>query len=134
MEECIFCKIVRGEIGANKIYEDDKFLVFLDAFPSVRGQTLVIPKKHVGYFIKMDEVGFCDLMSISKKISVALQKAFNPIKVGVVIEGLEVKHVHIKLYPLDEGGFSKILGERAGFSKEETEQIQKQIKKHLNNE
>ena len=45
-KDCIFCKIINGEIPSTKVYEDDEFLAFMDINPAVRGHTLVIPKYH----------------------------------------------------------------------------------------
>lgn len=59
MTDCLFCKIVAGEIPSYKIRENDEFEAILDAFPEVKGQTLVIPKKHYDSDIFLiDETGF----------------------------------------------------------------------------
>lgn len=100
MKECVFCKIVRGEIKSYKIYEDEEFLGFLDAFPAMNGQILIIPKKHVPYLFEMDDELYTKIMLVSKKVAKAIDKALKPVKTGLVIEGLEVEHVHVKLYPL----------------------------------
>lgn len=102
-DDCVFCKIVKGKIPSYKIYEDSDFFVFLDAFPSLEGQTLVVPKGHdVEYLFDMKDDDYCKLMKVVKKISIAVDKALKPIKTGIVVEGLEVDHVHVKLYPLME--------------------------------
>ena len=101
MEDCIFCKIGRGEIPSYKIYEDDEHIAFLDIFPTMKGQTLVIPKKHLGPSVfDIDDESYKKLLLVSKKIANALFKSMNPIKTGMIAEGLEVEHIHIKLYPL----------------------------------
>jgi len=94
---------VKGEIPSYKIYEDSDFFAFLDVFPSLEGQVLVVPKEHdVEYLFDMDDNDYCKLMKVVKKISIAIDKALKPIKTGIVVEGLEVDHVHVKLYPLME--------------------------------
>ena len=128
---CIFCEIAKGEVPACKIYEDKDVLVFLDAFPCVRGQALVIPKKHIGYFVDLDDKLYSKLMLIAKKVSKAIQKTFNPVKVGIVVEGLEVPHVHVKLYPLTKGGFGEIVRCKPKFSKEEMCETSEMIKRNL---
>ena len=55
MKECVFCKILNGEVSATKVYEDDKTFAFLDLDPVSRGHTLVIPKKHFETMDEMDE-------------------------------------------------------------------------------
>ena len=101
MDDCIFCKIVKGEIPSAKIYEDKEFLVILDAFPYVEGQTLVIPKKHIApYLFNTDDEFYSKIMLFSKKVARAIDKSLKPLKTGLIVEGLELDHVHIKLYPL----------------------------------
>lgn len=102
-DDCIFCKIVKGEVPCYKIFEDGNFFVFLDAFPSVEGQVLVIPKVHdYEYLFSMNSEDYCDLMNMVKRVSNAIDSSLFPIKTGMVVEGLEVGHVHVKLYPLME--------------------------------
>ena len=101
MENCIFCKIVKGEIPSEVIYEDKEFLVILDAFPILRGQILVLTKEHLSpYVFDLGDVIYFKLMSLAKKFAKILDKTFKPIRTGMIIEGLEVPHVHIKLLPL----------------------------------
>lgn len=130
-EDCIFCKIARKEIPTNIVYEDKNVIAFLDSFPCVKGQTLVIPKKHVGYFIDMPDEDFEKLMITAKKISKAIHKVTQPVKVGMIIEGLEVQHVHVKLYPLSKGGFGEIIKCNPKISDKEMKEIAEKIKKAL---
>ncbi|MCX6748962.1 MAG: HIT domain-containing protein [Candidatus Pacearchaeota archaeon] len=105
MEDCIFCKIVKGKILCNKIYEDKEFMVFLDTFPAVKGQTLVIPKEHYDYIIDSSEENYTKLMLLSKKIAQAIDKSLKPLRTGIMVEGLQVAHAHVKIYPLTRAGF-----------------------------
>lgn len=105
-EDCIFCKIVSGEIPCYKIYEDKDAIVFLDAFPFMKGQTLVIPKKHLApWLFELDDEIYSRLMLVAKKVAKALDKSLSPVKVGMMVEGLELDHVHIKLFPMGDEGF-----------------------------
>ena len=128
MGGCLFCKIVRGEIPAVKIWENKGFLVFLDAFPTMKGQVLVIPKKHEEYLFDLSEEGYCDLMLVVKKISFAMKKAFDARRIGMIVEGLEVPHVHVRLYPLIDSGFSF---DKKEFSEEEMKDFAEKIKSNL---
>ena len=101
MENCIFCKIVRGEIPSVKIWENKKFIAILDKFPNVNGMTLVIPKKHFdSYVFEMNDKDYQELMIASKKVAKLLDKKLNVMRTALVMEGLGVNHAHIKLYPI----------------------------------
>jgi len=101
MENCIFCKIVKGEIPCVKIWEDKDFLAILDVFPNTKGMTLVLTKKHFdSYAFDMHDKAYSELMLASKKVAKLLEKGLNVKRVAMVMEGLGVNHVHIKLYPL----------------------------------
>jgi len=101
MTDCIFCKIVKGEIPCEKIWEDENFMAMLDINPNVEGMTLILPKKHFdSYVFNMKDKDYCELMKASKKVSKILDKALNTKRTALVMEGLGVNHAHIKLYPL----------------------------------
>lgn len=100
MEECIFCKIVSGEIPATKIYEDENFLAFLDIHPQSPGHAQVIPKAHYRWVWDVENVG--EYFEVVKKIAKAQQKAFNTEWILSKIIGDEVTHAHIWVFPSDE--------------------------------
>ena len=96
----IFTKIIEGEIPAYKVAEDENYLAFLDIFPTAKGHTLVIPKKEVDYLYDLDNESYVGLHQFARKIALALKKAIPCKKVGVMVLGLEVPHVHIHLVPM----------------------------------
>lgn len=101
MNNCIFCKIMDGEIPAVKIWEDEKHIAILDVNPNTEGMTLLIPKKHFeSDATNMPEEEYLDLMIAAKKLAKILEKKLDVKRVAIVIEGLGVNHVHIKLYPI----------------------------------
>ena len=101
MEDCVFCKIVKGEIDAAQIWEDKEFLAFLDINPNTKGMTLVITKEHYdSYVFDMPNDIYQRLMLASKKVAKILEKGLNVKRVAMVMEGLGLNHAHIKLYPL----------------------------------
>ena len=102
MVDCIFCKIVKGEIPSYKIYVDREFLAFLDVFPATKGQTLILPKKHVPYLFDLDESSYVKLFSLTKEIGKAIDAALDPERTCVVVEGFQVPHVHVRLHPCYE--------------------------------
>lgn len=112
MENCIFCKIIKGEIPSFRISEDEDHLAFLSIAPIKPGHTLVIPKKHSEYLFDMEDLELANLVKFSKPVAQELQKTLEPNtgKVGVMVAGLEVAHTHIHLIPMDSEGdldFSK---------------------------
>ena len=100
-EDCIFCKIVKGEIPCAKIWEDENFLAILDKFPNTEGMTLVVPKKHFdSYVFEMPESDYLKIMEAAKKVAKLLDKKLKVQRTALVMEGLGVNHAHIKLYPI----------------------------------
>jgi len=94
MSECIFCKIVTGSIPSYKIYEDEKFLAFLDIFPSAEAHTLVIPKKHVEWVWDSENIG--EYFEVVGKIARHYREVSGDI-VRSNIDGWQVPHAHIHL-------------------------------------
>ncbi|MEI6843500.1 MAG: HIT domain-containing protein [bacterium] len=97
MENCIFCKIVKGEIPSYKVYEDEHFLAFLDIHPQSPGHTQVIPKNHHRWVWDVKKVG--EYFEVARKIAKAQQKAFDTDWILSKIVGDEVEHAHIWVYP-----------------------------------
>ncbi len=97
MDDCIFCKIVAGQIPAYKIYEDADYLGFLDIFPRVAGHSLLIPKKHFTWVY--DVPNFGAYWEAVLKVTRAMQKSLAPTFVTYVTHGLEVPHAHIHIMP-----------------------------------
>jgi histidine triad (HIT) family protein len=97
MENCVFCKILKGEIPAHKIYEDDLFLVFLDIRPVSPGHSLVIPKKHHRWVWDVPE--YDKYFSLARKIALSARKAFNTEVIWSKVMGDEVPHAHIWIMP-----------------------------------
>jgi histidine triad (HIT) family protein len=101
MENCIFCKIVKGEIDSAKIWEDKEFLAILDVNPNVKGMTLVLTKRHYdSYAFDMPEKIYQKFMTAVRKVAKKLEKVLKVKRVAMVMEGMGVNHAHIKLYPL----------------------------------
>lgn len=103
MSDSIFSKIIRKEIPAHFVYEDEKCVVIMDKFPATQGQTLVIPKEEMDYAFDLNDDMYLHLFSVAKKIAKASDKALGVSRTCLAIEGFEVPHTHIKLYPIPEG-------------------------------
>ena len=97
MEDCIFCKIVKGEIPSYKVYEDENFFAFIDINPESPGHVQVIPKEHYRWVWDVPNAG--KYFEVAQKIARALQKAFGTDFVLSKIIGDEVFHAHIWIYP-----------------------------------
>lgn len=127
MTDCIFCKIVKGEIPAVKIWEDEKHLAFLDVNPVNPGHTLIIPKKHNDYLFDLNDEEYNKLMLDAKKIAQLLKEKINPERIGVIVEGFAVPHVHVHLVPINHGG-ELSLSRGKPSSSEELNKIAERIK------
>lgn len=100
MSKSIFTKIINREVPAHFLYEDEHAIAILDPFPAVRGQSLVIPKKEIDYAFDLDDDTYIHLFKIAKKIAKASDTALAAKRTCLVVEGFEVPHVHIKIYPM----------------------------------
>lgn len=104
MSDTIFDKIVRGEMDAYKVWEDEKHLAFLTPYPNTPGLTILVPKANLGdYVFNMNNVEYLELMQAAKKLAHILEKAFDTPRIALVFEGTGVAYVHAKLYPLHGG-------------------------------
>ena len=100
MSDCLFCKIVVGEIPCHKVWEDASHLAFLDINPIREGHTLVIPKSHASYLFDLGDADFQSLLAASKTVAARLKDVFQVPRIGMAIEGFAVDHVHVHLVPL----------------------------------
>ena len=99
-DKTIFEKIIDRELPAHIVYEDELAIAIMDIFPSVAGQVVVIPKKPLSYIFDLPDDLYGHLLAVTKRVAKALDTAFDTSRTCVVVEGFEVPHVHIKLYPL----------------------------------
>ncbi len=104
MDDCIFCKIVRGEIPAAKVYEDTEVLAFLDITPVNPGHVLVVPKAHFEILQAIPDPILSKLIVVVKKIAGGIRKATRAegINIGMnngAAAGQEVPHAHIHVMP-----------------------------------
>lgn len=100
MQPSIFTKIINGEIPCYKIYEDEKVIAFLDLHPINPGHTLVVPKVQVDHLWDLPDEYYDHLWKIVKKVGLQMRQVIGCLRVGVVVEGIEVPHVHVKLVPI----------------------------------
>jgi len=106
MTDCIFCKIIDGEIPGNKVYETENVVAFLDANPVSKGHTLVVPKKHVEDIHGAEDMDY--LMDALVKVSDAVEEAFDPEGINIAqnngeAAGQEIFHLHFHVTPIYNG-------------------------------
>lgn len=101
-QDCLFCKMVAGEIPYHEIYQDKDHLAFLTIFPNTDGATVVIPKNHHGSSaFEQDDVVLQNLIIATKKTAQILTNYYEDVgRCGMVFEGFGVDHLHAKLFPL----------------------------------
>ncbi len=96
-QDCIFCKIVAGELPCYKVYEDEDFLGFLDIMPFNPGHVLLVPKKHYQWVDEVPEgLGYFDA---ARKVVKALKEERNAFAVSYLTLGFDVSHAHLQLIP-----------------------------------
>lgn len=128
----LFMRIVRGEIAAHKVAENELALAFLDIFPLVPGHTLVIPKVEIDSLYDLDEAHYNAVWAMTRQIGPAIKSAFPCLKVGVAVIGLEVPHAHIHLVPLQQVGDLNFARPKLQPTREELERNAALIQFHLN--
>lgn len=99
MDNCIFCKIAKGEIPAHKTFENDEFVAFLDIHPKAPGHTLLIPKAHYQWFTDLPDDLYAKLFEHAKVLARELKQQNGADYVHLSIVGKDVPHAHVHLIP-----------------------------------
>lgn len=104
MNDCLFCKIVAGEIPSYKVYEDENFLAFLDINPINQGHVLVIPKEHSKNMLEMEDKLAGELMILIKKLAQHIKKKLNADGINIMSNidaqaGQIIFHTHFHIIP-----------------------------------
>ncbi len=127
----IFTKIINGEIPCHKIAENEAFLAFLDINPLAAGHTLVIPKMENDYIFDLEDEILADLIVFAKKVGLAVEKAIDCKRVGLLVIGTEVPHTHIHLIPFQKESQMAITSPKLSPSQEELIEIAENIRKQF---
>ncbi len=96
----IFTRIIDGELPGRFVWRDDRCVSFLSINPLQPGHALVVPRAEVDHWVDLEPQLATHLMTVSHQVARAQQEAFSPVKVGLMIAGLEVPHVHLHLVPI----------------------------------
>lgn len=137
--DCIFCKIVSGEIPSSKVYEDDAVYAFLDLGQVTKGHTLVIPKTHTKDIYQTSDEIAGDLFARVPKIAKAIKETFQPLGINMLSNtgeaaGQSVFHLHMHLIPRygKEDGFNPVWKTNGdAYSKEDLLTISKDINSNI---
>ncbi|MFA6019544.1 MAG: HIT family protein [Rhodospirillales bacterium] len=135
-KDCIFCKIVGGEIPCFKVYEDQHTLAFMDINPVNPGHCLVVPKSHYPNLFETDDLDLGRTMATVRKVARAVQKALNPYGMNLLQANgpgaaQSVFHLHIHIIPRERDDDLRMnWGLKAG-NKEEIAAIAEKIKAAL---
>lgn len=103
-DDCIFCKILKGEIPCFTVYEDDTFKVILDRFPAAPGHVLIIPKEHYADIFELPEEVAAKLYPLAKELATKIKVAVDADGVNIVqnngiAAGQSVYHFHLHIIP-----------------------------------
>lgn len=98
----LFTRIIQGELPGRFVWKDEHVVAFLTIRPIQPGHVLVVPRKEVDYWIDLEPELANRVLAVSQVVSRAIQNAFRPQKVGLAIVGLEVRHVHLHLVPVNQ--------------------------------
>lgn len=135
--DCIFCKIVSGEIPSVKVYEDNRVLAFMDINPINDGHLLIIPKAHAATIHDIAEADFLAVMSTTRKLATAVQNALNPDGINILqLNGKAanqvVPHLHVHILPRWSGdGLTVSRWDIVPGDMEKIKSVGKQIQKAL---
>jgi histidine triad (HIT) family protein len=136
MEDCIFCKIVEGEIPCKLIYEDESTMAMLDINPGAPGHTLVLPKKHYDTIFDMPQEEICGMFRTVALVSKAINGAIKPDGVNVfqnnrLAAGQIVNHVHVHIFPRFRGDGIDFKWRRVVLDSEDLDRIAEKIKEKI---
>ena len=98
----IFTRIIRGEIPAHILAQDQTFIAFLDVNPLRQGHTLVVPVQEIDYLFDQPTEILCELLPFAKQVASAIQQVVPCVRVGLSVVGLEVPHAHVHLIPINK--------------------------------
>lgn len=97
----VFTRIIEGELPGTFVWKDEASVAFMSINPIRTGHTLVVPRQEVDHWIDCPPRLLDHLFSVAQQIGRAQQEAFSPTRIGLIIAGLEVPHLHLHVIPID---------------------------------
>jgi len=134
---CIFCRIVSGELPSFKVYEDGQTLAFLDIHPKNQGQTLVIPKEHTENIYELSDETMARLSLVVKKIAVAVKNGMSSDGINIIMNNEEsagqiIFHTHFHVVPrFNQDNFEN--GPHIEYKSEEAKEVAEKIRQEISN-
>ncbi len=104
MKECVFCQIGSREVDHDTWWQNEKFVAFLDLNPFTSGHTLVIPRKHEENLFAMEVGDYAEIFNIVRELERTLKEVTSAKRIGIIVSGFEIDHVHVHMIPLMHGG------------------------------
>lgn len=136
-DDCIFCKILAGEIPSTTVYEDDSFKAILDVNPAARGHVIILPKIHAANLYELPDEVASKIMVVAKKIVIALKETYHCDGINVLqnngeASGQTVFHLHVHVIPRFAGDTDTInIGWKPGETPEDLAAVAEEIKANL---
>lgn len=136
MENCIFCKIVAGEIGSNTVYEDDNFKAIMDIAPSAMGHVIIVAKNHAEDIFEMSEEDLSKALVVARKVARAVKDAtgcdgVNILQNNGVAAGQTVFHYHIHVVPRFDNDEIRIKWDHLSPQMDEISVMAEKIREHI---
>lgn len=100
----VFTRIIDGDIPGEFVWRDERCVAFLSINPLHEGHTLVVPRDEVGHWIDLDDALAAHLFVVARRIGAVQDDLWDPLRVGLMIVGEEVPHVHLHVVPIDRVG------------------------------
>lgn len=136
MLDCLFCKIIKGEVPSFKVYEDANTLAFLDIRPVNAGHTLVVPKNHSHNIFDVAQEDWAAMTETARKVAIAIEKGLGADGVNIAMNNREhagqvIPHPHLHIIPRFKGDGLKLMPQR-DYLKGEAEPTAEKIRNELN--
>ena len=136
MDNCIFCKIIKGEIPSATIYENDEFKVILDRFPSNEGHVLIMPKNHCANIFEADPDLAGRLFTLAVKVAKIMKNTLGFENMNIVqnngpVAGQTVNHLHVHLIPRYEGDSVNVTWKQLELTYEHIEAVREKLSKNF---
>ncbi len=135
-ENCIFCKIIKGQVPSNTAYEDEDFKVILDNGPANKGHLIMLPKRHCTNLFDLDEISAKGALQVAQKVARVLQKELNCDGINILqnngeAAGQSVFHFHIHIIPRYNQDQVNITWKQVEYQADQAKELAEKIKRHF---